>query len=95
MFRMFEYWDQHLSGKPHFSQELQDLQEEARLLRTEAVEKQQDVVYKEKARMHLRGSKGQVVILGVRVIQSWRVEFRDFVLAFGDSTCQFVPVVRN
>ena len=41
-------------GKPHTSQELQDLQEEARLLRTEAVEKQQDVVFKEKAGMHPR-----------------------------------------
>ena len=43
-----------LGGRPHFSEELQGLQEEARLLRTEAVEKEQEVVCKEKAGMHLK-----------------------------------------
>ena len=54
MLRIFEHWDQSLSGKLHFAQELQDLQEEARLLRTEAVEREKDVIYKDKAGMHLK-----------------------------------------
>ena len=57
MLCIIEYWDQYLSGKLHVSQELQDLQEEARMLRTEAVEKEKDVVYKEKARDASEGSQ--------------------------------------
>ena len=57
MLRIFEHWDQSLSGKLHFAQELQDLQEEARLLRTEAVEREKDVIYKDKAGDASEGSQ--------------------------------------
>ena len=64
-----------LGGRPHFSQELQNLQEEAWRLRTEAVEKQQDMVFKEKARHASRGL-GVLGFSGLG-LQAWRVGCRD------------------